>query len=277
MVSLNKNRKYVLIITYFSIENISITYANKQGILSGASKEQLYQLAVKNGCDMSWAQWSGMTMGPGILTPVGTIGSIVCVEMGTDIGLPENIAPGCQYQQNLQVTMNISNIAPIAIIPEIVVIVVQEGSFTIPGFASSITQTGVLDSKDVLDAKQQPGVSYKDVEDVQGGNFLTGLSDFFKKNKLISRLIGPGLGIASQFLGPVGGPIAKVASAIGTPLAASLGYGAALPRGARSRALLPTIPRKMLEDKTAQSRRGRGGVRAGGAVMTREELANRLY
>src|SRR5690606_32698689 len=86
--------------TYFSIENISIQFQNKNGLLASASKQQLYEISVKNHCNMSWTQWSG---GPVVNSALpfgstanhyGTIGSILCIEYASDIGLDSIEAPG---------------------------------------------------------------------------------------------------------------------------------------------------------------------------------------
>jgi len=58
---------------FLSIEKISITCMNKSGILSAMSQQQLYNISVENGVNMSWGQWSNR------------VGSILCLAMGKDI------------------------------------------------------------------------------------------------------------------------------------------------------------------------------------------------
>jgi hypothetical protein len=77
--------------TYLALENINITFANYTGLLSSCSKYQLYQISYKNGCTMSWSQWSGERTNDASSwnTPVAqysTIGSILGVEFATDLG-----------------------------------------------------------------------------------------------------------------------------------------------------------------------------------------------
>jgi hypothetical protein len=87
--------------TYLALENINITFANYTGLLSSASKFQLYQISYKNGCGMNWTQWSGeytndsSTFNPPYTPPAGpygTIGSVMAIEFATDLGLPSDMA-----------------------------------------------------------------------------------------------------------------------------------------------------------------------------------------
>ena len=65
------------------IENISITFANKQGILSGADKRDLFEISKKNGLlGLSYSQ------------TVKWVGSYLSLNFGEDIPLSEQIAPG---------------------------------------------------------------------------------------------------------------------------------------------------------------------------------------
>lgn len=88
--------------TYLALENINITFANYTGLLSSCSKFQLYQIAIKNGCTMNWAQWSGERENDpaSFIFPVpqyGTIGSVLAIEFATDIGLPSDMCPGKMF------------------------------------------------------------------------------------------------------------------------------------------------------------------------------------
>jgi hypothetical protein len=168
--------------TYFSIENISIQFQNKNGLLASASKHQLYEMSVKNHCDLSWNQWSGGPVFPtgSFASQFGTVGSILCVEFATDIGLDSLEAPGKLGQYMLQLNVNAQNIANRSIQPTLYVVVVSEGTFTIEGLGRASTNIGVISSEDILMAQQKPGINYADIESVNGGNFLSGLANFGK-------------------------------------------------------------------------------------------------
>jgi len=209
--------------TYLALENINITFANYTGLLSSASKQQLYQIAIKNGCGMNWSQWSGERENDisNWTTPVaqyGTIGSVLAIEMATDLGLPSDMCPGLQGQFQLQINAQFKNTSNANINATLYIIIVSEGSFTIPGLNSATRQLGVITKNDILNAKSKPGVTYDQVRESQyggSGNFLSNLmnfgskiNDFLKDSKIISTVssliphpISQGIAAVSRNLG----------------------------------------------------------------------------
>lgn len=206
--------------TYFSIQNVNIQFMNKNGLLSSCNQNQLYQMAKKNHCNMSYTQWSG---GPvykaGSFTQtMGTIGSILSVEFASDIGLDSIDAPGKLQQCTLQVQVTATNISGRTISPSLMVVPVLEGSFTIQGLGSASVNIGVITSKDIYECQGSPFVNYSDLEQVNGGNFFSGLYDFGKKvhdfvknHKLVSK----------GLLSPLGTVLDVVT---GLPISKPLGY-----------------------------------------------------
>lgn len=252
--------------TYFQISNMSVQFQNKSGLLASASMEQLYQMSVKNHCNMSWTQWSGGPVYTTGLIPTGsaplanpsvnTIGSIVCLEFGTDIGLDSLDSAGKQGQYMLQIQLTASSLfTPVAALYpngiecSMYIITVLEGTFTIEGLGRASSNIGVISSKDILDAKQNPFINYRDVEQVYGGNFLSGLKDF--GNSILSGIksfVG-NKGI-STVLGAIPHPYAQV----GSQVARTLGFG---------------------EGVYAGEEAGEG-VAAGGAYLNKKDLRRRL-
>ncbi|HTO16895.1 MAG TPA: hypothetical protein VLZ83_14095 [Edaphocola sp.] len=245
--------------TYLSLENINITFANYTGLLSSASKQQLYQLSIKNGCGMNWTQWSGehVNNSSSFVTPVdqyGTIGSILAVEFATDLGLPSDMAPGLQGQFQLQVNAQFKNTSGANVNATLFIIIVSEGSFTIPGLNSATKQLGVITKEDVLNAQTKPGISYDEVQEslYGGGNFLSNLrnfgsklNNFLKNTKLISN-------VASSIPHPYAQTVGNVAK--------SIGYG----QGG------------VVIDPSQYGGVRVGGVPVGGRKLTRAELKQRL-
>ena len=89
--------------SYLGIEKISINWNNRSGLLASTTKNSLYSLSRKNGCYMSWNQWSAENMylsSGGITTRQNGCGSIVCLEFGTDIGLLDVEAPKIKTGSN---------------------------------------------------------------------------------------------------------------------------------------------------------------------------------
>lgn len=107
-----------------------------------------------------------------------------------------------QGQFMLQVQAQFRNTSNGPITPQLFIIIVSEGSFTIPGLNSATKQLGVISKADVLDAQSRPDLSvdYEDIRESQyggEGNFLSNLkkfgskvNDFLKNTKLISTVLG---------------------------------------------------------------------------------------
>ncbi len=241
--------------SFFQINQISIQFKNKNGLLASASMSQLYEMSVKNHCKMTWTQWSGgptNRAGAVYSTRIGTIGSVLCIEFATDIGLESLEAPGVLSQSQLQVQVTATNVSGRSIFPTLYIVPILEGTFTIQGLGQSSTNIGVLSPQDVLDCQQNDHVSYNDVQDVNGGDFWSGLKsfgsklwpyiskvhDFIKDNKLLSK----GLSL-----------IPHPAATMGATAATALGYGQG---GARVG--------------------GEGGVLLGGRELSRKKMMSRL-
>jgi hypothetical protein len=277
--------------TFYGISNVNIQFNNQTGILSSATQQQLYEMSVKNHLNNNWTQFFGITeltnvfpSGGSTSVPFnissayqfGTIGSVICCEFGTDIPLGDLEAPGLNGQFQLLVQANVYNCDPTGAHDELdvtlYIVIVSEGTFTIPALGKSMTQLGVISRQDIINAKQSIFLNYKDVQEVNGGNFLSGLKDFGKKlfsglreNKTISKLL-----TSAQALPPPYGELAM----IGAPIASALGFGEGEGEGegswygdhrGHSRAA----------KKGWKTRRGEG-VNVGGAMLDRRMLKDRL-
>lgn len=255
---------------YYQIDNLSIQFENYTGLFANATPFQLYEMSKKNHCNMSWSEWSGQDLyksggewpenDPHFAGP----GSIICVEFASDIGLDNNEAPGLgQGTYNLQLGVTIRNVNNSLAwddqSPSLYVIVVLEGSFTITNAGSALTQTAIISTKDVLEAKSSKMYNYLDVQEVNGGNFMSGLKNlgqkaianlgkankFLKDTKLISRAANIG-----SFIPGTPGMVSQEVSKI----ADYYGYGK---------------PKKSKKPK-------KGGVVLGGKKMSKNQLQNRL-
>jgi len=273
--------------TYLALENVNITFANYTGLLSSCDKAQLYQISTKNGCGMNWTQWSGERENDPAAwaTPVaqyGTIGSVLAVEFATDLGLPSDMCPGLQGQFQLQVNAQFRNTSNANINATLFIIIVSEGSFTIPGLNSATRQLGVITKSDILNAKSKPGVTYDQIQESQyggSGNFLSNLKDFgskinnfLKESKIISTIASaipiPGV--------PILGNIAR-----------NLGYGnegygheGEGRRHYMDRGGIVIEPSQYHDYGCGEGVMAGEGVTVGGRRLTRDELKhklNRLY
>jgi len=170
--------------------------------LSTAQTEDIYNIAVKNGCNLSYTQFTDK------------VGSVVALDFGIDIGLQPNQSPGSLGNYQFQITCSFTNTKNrILNNVSLFVVVVSEGVFNINnGVASHMI--GVLSPDDILNAPLAPEGSYNTHRDVYGGswnsfkNMLKKGLGYAKEHKLISK------GLASSG-NPYGVMASKVASALG--------------------------------------------------------------
>lgn len=165
--------------SYFRINSISLQYLNVSGQLSSATINDLYTLSVKNGCKMSFQEWSGSANDlNNQSTPL--VGSVLRLD-ASDLALPSNLAPGCNANSQLQFTINVTNQANVARDIAIYTIVGNEGLMTISN-NSMMTQLAVLTQEDVL-ASRMNG-EYRDENlhgSIYGGSFFGKMKNLAKK------------------------------------------------------------------------------------------------
>lgn len=203
--------------TFFQIQNVNIQFLNNTGLLAPQTMQQLYLMCVKNGCKMGWQQWSGGPCYSNDFTgQIGTVGSVVCVEFCTDIGMANPLlTAGVLNQCMIQVNATVKNVSsnPLGIFPTLYIIMVLEGSFTVQSVGAACLNQGCLSPNDVLECHNKPGVSLADVQNVSGsGDFWSGLKDFgsklynfIKKNQVVSR----GLSLIPHPAAQVGSRVAR--------------------------------------------------------------------
>lgn len=151
--------------TYAALNRINITYANLDGILSNATPQDLYQMFVRNGMNISYSQFRQ------------TVGAVGCVQFGTDIPLKDQWAPGLRTSQTLQMTVNCTNIHPTkTFIPTLMIIAIQEGIVTIDNGSVS-KNIGVLDERTVLDSVDTVPIPHKPAKNIFGGTLAGGFWD----------------------------------------------------------------------------------------------------
>ncbi len=127
------------------------------------------------------------------------------------------LTAGVLNQSMFQVQVKCKNVSSVAIMPTLYVVAVLEGTFTIQSVAQASVNIGVLSPQDVLDCHNRPHAALADVEEVNGGDFWSGLKSFGTKLHNFIRdhkLISKGLSVVPH-------PAAQVASRA----ADAFGYG----------------------------------------------------
>lgn len=257
--------------TFTSIEKLSITWNNNANLLSSCTKQDLYNISVRNHCKDNWSSWSGEHIyKTGSFTEkIAGAGSVVALNFGTDIQLNSaSEAPGLLGSFNLQVsaTVNWTN-TDVNITSQnftLYVVTCEEGLCEIQNGQVNI-QTGVLSQKDILDSMNAPDMDYSDLMHVGGGNFLSGIRKFGENiyNKLshawnkYGKYVAP---VVEQFL-PATKPLFALADQY-------------LTKKEQEEAIKTAIDDKKGEG-LVMSRRG--GALVGGRLAKRKVLTDRLY
>ena len=217
--------------SFLPINNVSIQFNNQAGILSSATKYDLFDMCVKNGSNQTWYEFNGeaySASATGTTGNVHTSGSILMLEFGRDIQLPEDFyASGSLGNFNIQCKVNVTNNTGVNINGsgqpqyEIVLITMNSGVFVCERGTSQV-YTGILTKQDVLEASSQEAYTRSDVARLVGGGFFDTLKSIAGKVKDVIGPVASALGpVAKMALSAVPDPRAQLASkAIG-----ALGYG----------------------------------------------------
>lgn len=161
---------------------LNLTWNNNQ-YLANATAQDLYNISVKNGITSSFTQFGKH------------VGSILCLDFGTDIGLKADEAPGLTGPYQLSLNCQYQNTGADTFIPTMWVIVVYDGMFSIVD-GTPLANRAPLGTKDVLNAATRvpENFTYEKQTDVFGGGLWDEVKrvalkthDFVKKNKLISK------------------------------------------------------------------------------------------
>ena len=179
--------------TFASIENINISFDNRDSLLAAASPIDLYNIAAKNNTNLTWSEWSR------------DCGSVLCLNFGEDIPLRANQAVGLRGSYNLRMTVRFRNVktgryrqaGQVVAEPmagyTLSVVVFSVGVMTIAQ-QNVVRTTGILTNEDVLRSKEQPATPYTNSGDLYGGGWF---DDFRNAFMSVAR---PLAGIASKVL-----------------------------------------------------------------------------
>ncbi len=205
---------------FLPINNVSINFNNQAGILSGSTKWDLFDMSVKNGLNQSWSEWGGEAyVGSGSASSannfVRTSGSVLVLEFGRDIQLPEDFyASGSLGNFNIQVQVNVKNNTNTDTNAdyELVLITIESGVF-VNERGSSQVYTGILTKQDVLEASSQEVYTRSDVQRLVGGGFFDTLKSIAGKVANVVAPVAQALGpVAKVALSQIPDPRAKLAS-----------------------------------------------------------------
>lgn len=134
---------------FLAIENLELFWNNRT-VLSEAHKGQLYDLSIKNGLQLEYAQWSGYLLNKNVTNSFGQpanqfggTGSIFCVDP-LDLGLDSHIAFDANASIPLGIKATVKNIASDSFTPELHLAILYDGLMIIDHGAVT-TQLGISD------------------------------------------------------------------------------------------------------------------------------------
>lgn len=173
--------------SFLTINSCSITFSGNQGILSGASAQDLWRISKRNGSQISWEEFSGTstingksTTNNGVVTfnpnaYVPTIGSLLVLNPSYDMSLPVFLSSGSIGQFLFQIQLNVTNQftgSGAGIVPEICIVTANSGVLTVQS-GTAAAYGGLLTKELVLAANSEhPSAHVSSTEHNQkiGGN-----------------------------------------------------------------------------------------------------------
>lgn len=293
----NNARTFETTDTFLSIDKVSVNWGNRSGLLSNASKQDLYEMSKRNGCNMNWRDWSGEPsyfISGGTTELISGVGSVLAIEFGTDIGLYEEEAAGINGTFQLQIDITCTNYSAAAIAPSTYVVTVDEGIFTLEN-NSAYSQIGVLSRSDVLDAKTMKGIDYNDLKYMAGASFWRNFARKLKHGFRRALDIAPAVIEGVKKVEPYIAQVSEIAKTLGIGYAdaekiyekigkAYVGgilldgeafVGGQYVGGAKKKR---TYKKKAkTAKKRTYSKKKKGGILVGGKMVTKEELEEALY
>ena len=146
----NSTKTFETTDTFFRINSLSLNYLNVSGQFSSMTINDLYNMSVKNGCDLSWCEWSGLTNNISDSTSDGLVGSVNQVD-----------------------TLGV----------QLSTILVYDGLMTIEN-GNMNTQIGIIDSNDVLQTRANGSwENQPSGESLYGGSMFGKVGHFLSMGK----------------------------------------------------------------------------------------------
>jgi len=209
---------------FFPVQQLSITWLNQSGLLSGASAIDLWKMSARNGLRVPWPQASGRCMSSA--GPVPSSGSPLLISVSKDLPLPADLglAPGVQGQFSIACDATVLNQTGVARQITFVVCPVYAEFLTVANGQAARTR-GILTSSDVVSTSksaEQPLSMAALQRSLSGGGWKDWLASSLSKAKHLYTLTKPVVSAAKgAMLASDHGGLKQAGEVLG-----SLGYGA---------------------------------------------------
>jgi hypothetical protein len=166
------------------INSVQINFANRNGLLAGAQKHQLFEMTRNAGVQTSWPEFKGSALANG--NNVRTSGSFLCLQFGRDIAISEDyFASGSLGQFSFYVTANVTNNSSAGITAgqyELVLMFMNSGML-INELGSSSLAVGLLTKDVVIETANQPPVNVAEYNRMYGAGWWGSVKSAFRKAK----------------------------------------------------------------------------------------------
>ncbi len=205
---------------FCTITGVNVNFNAKQNILAQASQQLLYRYSVEAGSQQTWLEFSGKAcVGNQGAAPanngqtiVGTPGSVLCLDFGKHIDIPElYLSNGSAGQFNLQFKIFYDNNTGILFNnAQVVLIIMTSGIFSSEKGQSQVF-TSLLNKDAVMGVLSEKPQTTASLKRLVGGSWLSSLMR-------VGKALAP---LAKEGLSKMGGPVGNMgAQALG-----ALGYG----------------------------------------------------
>ena len=194
---------------------LSVQFDNFSGLLSSHTSEELYAMAINNGLEMNWEEWSGrsVSVGASVSGKVSMCGGPLVLRFGKDIVLQEGQAPSLVGNFTLQLSLQVRNTFADAVAAQMYIITANSGFFESIRGSSRIIK-GVLSEQQIINAPLAG--THADMSRLVGAGFFSKLGHALSKAKEIYHATKPAISAIKEHL-----PEGKVKAAM-----SAVGYGA---------------------------------------------------
>lgn len=200
--------------TFAAIKAVNILWGTKTGVLAGASQQDLYQVARRNGVALSWESWSGETISTMLgssTTTLAGVGGILPLKVGADIPVDADESAGVSKRTQVTVTIKYQNVSPNPINFDAFVVALDKGTWSVMDGMSAY-QVGVVSARAAQEAPDvNPTFTYQTSSSMhEGGNFFGDLWGGLKKIgnfvgdeviPMASKIVGPAIGVYKTITG----------------------------------------------------------------------------
>lgn len=194
------------------ITSIQCQFMTRSGLLAGATRDQLYQLNVKNGVTGPAWQWRGdrLVSAAGGSPYARGSGNILYIDCAQDLSLPDGIHPGMMMKSQFSVdSVTVTNNAGKTLTaPRLVIIALTDGILRNKDGASMVSLGNIPQGLDLKDATpiMKSELMALSAEGGYGGGFF----DFLKKvGKVARHFITPVTALIAPEAVPIAAAVQK--------------------------------------------------------------------